>query len=330
MVLVHIFELYADPMLEETIHAQIVEFLGSPPAAPVFMVLLGIGIVYSKRNTAEQLLKRGFSILILGYVLNFFRDLIPYSLLATLQSDPSYTTEAWASMWGIDILHFAGLAFIFFGIIKKFNIKDIYLPVILSVLAVANIFFRDKSTGSVVGDAVLGLFWGTDSYSWFPFCSWIAFPIAGYMFGKLLIRCKDKDKFYKISLLLSSFTLILSVVFACVNDIKFGAFELYQDTYYHQDIMGNVIFISFTIAWIAIIHFTTKRIPDRIYKMFARWSKNTNEMYCAHWILIGYLLLFLECEAQMMPVILIVFVVVFILSDIISEKVSNMRKKHNN
>ena len=38
------------------------------------MMLLGVGIVYSKKNSAEELLKRGIILLIGGYIFNIFRE----------------------------------------------------------------------------------------------------------------------------------------------------------------------------------------------------------------------------------------------------------------
>lgn len=44
-----------------------------------------------------------------------------------------------------------------------------------------------------------GLFWGSNKYSFFPFFTWMFYPIAGYLFGSLLIRCANKKKFYAVS-----------------------------------------------------------------------------------------------------------------------------------
>ena len=52
MVLIHSFELFMEHPFPNTASTHIIRFLGSPLAAPVFMLLLGVGIVYSKRTSA--------------------------------------------------------------------------------------------------------------------------------------------------------------------------------------------------------------------------------------------------------------------------------------
>lgn len=68
MVLIHTVEYYWD--WDNEIFDKVANFLGSPPAAPVFMFLLGCGIIYSRRSTAQQVLKRGIKMLMLSYVFN--------------------------------------------------------------------------------------------------------------------------------------------------------------------------------------------------------------------------------------------------------------------
>jgi uncharacterized membrane protein len=55
MIAVHVLEILGDTALAETGPGIVIGFLGGPPAAPVFMMLLGVGIVYSARATPENL-----------------------------------------------------------------------------------------------------------------------------------------------------------------------------------------------------------------------------------------------------------------------------------
>lgn len=263
------------------------------------MLSLGLGIVYSTRSDANSLLKRGVKLVALGYIFNIFRDVIPYMLLAQTSGDMAYRTEAWECLWGIDILAFAGLTFVFFGIIKKFNIKDMYIFVIWCSLSTLNLVVRSISFESEVANSVFGLLWGTDEYSWFPFLPWISYPILGYFFGKLLIRCQDKEALYS-RLLVGAGTLSIPLwVYAYINDVQFGAFgELYQEAYYHHDLMGNIVLGTFALFWLSVCFYIVKFIPEKIHKVFARWSKNMSMMYCVHYVILGWLMLVIEEGAQ--------------------------------
>lgn len=328
MVIVHVNEVYQSSSYEGGIYNRIIEFIGSPPAAPVFMFALGLGIIYSKKSTSKYLFKRGIFMIILGYTLNFVRDFIPYSLLAIRDSDPSNQTEAILSLFGIDILPFAGLTFLFFAFIKKFKIKTKNLPLFWLFFSILNLLLGENSTDIYPLDAFLGLFWGTTDYSWFPFLSWIFFPILGYMFGSLLIHCNDKKRLYKICITYSFTALIPLIIYAYINKVHFGAFgELYQETYYHHDIMGNIILGDFTIFWISLIYFVSSYIPQNIFSHFSRWSKNVNLIYCIHWIILGYSMLIFDEESYSPLPILTLSFIFFILSDFISSKISKLKSK---
>lgn len=324
MVLVHAGEIYQGSAGE--VYERVVEFLGSPPAAPVFMMALGIGIVYSRRSDAKTLLKRGGKVLALGYMLNVFREVIPYLILAIRTGDAMYKEDAWKYLWGADILAFAGLTFIFFGLIKQFNIKNMQIFVIWCGMATLNLILRGVSFESEAANMISGLFWGTNDYSWFPFLTWIFYPILGYFFGNLLIRCRNKEIFYR-KLLVS--TGILSVplwIYAYINNVQFGAFgELYQGTYYHHDLMGNIILGTFALFWISICFYTVKFIPQKVYCMFARWSRNLDMMYLVHYIILGWLVLVIEMGAQTPKTVVIIAVCVFIVTDLICSGVSCMQ-----
>ena len=328
MVWVHVNENYQSPLYEGGIYNRFIEFIGSPPAAPVFMFLLGAGIIYSKKSTPKYLLKRGIFMIILAYVLNFFRDFIPFSLLAIKASDPSYNVDAVTNLFGIDILPFAGLSFIFFSIIKKFKIQISKLPLIYLILATLNLFLRNKSTGSYATDAFFGLFWGTNDFSWFPFLSWIFYPILGYIFAHILIHTKNKRALYKTCGIYSFIALIPLTIYAYINNVHFGAFgELYQETYYHHDIIGNIIMGTFTIFWLSLIFFISLHINKKVLAIFSRWSKNVNLIYCTHWIFLGYSMLIFELETLGPVQIFILAVILFIISDLISFEISKFRTK---
>lgn len=328
MVWVHVNETYQSPTIEGGVYNRIIEFIGSPPAAPVFMLLLGLGIVYSRKSTAETLFKRGIILVVVGYILNILRDFIPYLLLSEVYSDASYIKEGWDLIWGIDILQFAGLAFIFFSVIKKFNVSNTNLFIIWCGFATSNILLRGISFDNSIVNNFFRLIWGTDDYSWFPFLTWISFPICGYLFGQLLIRCTNRAILYKKVLIITGTLSIPLWIYSYVNNVRFGAFgELYQTEYYHHDIIGNVVLCTFALFCISICYFISKHVPETIQKAMTRWSKNTNSIYCIHMIIIGYLMLLIE-EVSLMPLqIFVLTIFIFGLTDLICIFIGKIKQK---
>jgi len=70
MIAVHMLEVYADKYVQNSIFGGIIEFLGGPPAAPVFMMLMGLSFMYSRKKDLKTSIIRGVKIFLLGYLLN--------------------------------------------------------------------------------------------------------------------------------------------------------------------------------------------------------------------------------------------------------------------
>ncbi|MCR8744679.1 acyltransferase [Romboutsia lituseburensis] len=328
MVWVHVNEYYQSPKIEGGFYNRLVEFLGSPMSAPIFIILIGVGIVYSRRSTAKYLFKRGISLLLLGYGLNILMDFIPNIILALRANDMSYIQLGLESIFGIDILAFSGLVFLFFSLIKKFNISNKGLFGIWCGLMTLNIFLR----GTVIENKIINIIcrgiWGTDELSWFPFLSWITFALVGYYFGQILTRCANKTVLYKNILFVTAPLSILLWVYSYVNNVKFGAFgALYQTEYYHQDIMGNIVLCVFALFWISLLYFVYQYIPEIVKITINRWSKNTNLMYCIHYTIIGFSILLLKTESYMPLQTILLAISIFTFTDILCIFINKVKSK---
>ena len=158
MVLGHAFELFTGYLFKKTLLSYIISSLGAPPAAAVFMFLMGVGIVYSKRASAPFLFKRGIMILVLAYGLGLFRDLIPSYISYLVKGDPEILKEGFHEMLGADILQFAGLLFSFCG--HKVEIKSMAGCLVRPCFSTIDIILGERTTGIFGLNVVAGLFWG--------------------------------------------------------------------------------------------------------------------------------------------------------------------------
>jgi uncharacterized membrane protein len=326
MILVHVFELFTEYPFPETISTYIIAFLGSPPAAPVFMLLLGVGIVYSRKTSAAYLFKRGIIILILAYVLGLCRDVIPSFVSYLIRSDIEIFKDGVTELLGVDILQFAGLTFLFFSLVIKLKLKIWQIVACMLVLNTTGAILGETSTGIFGLDVLAGLFWGSWDKSWFPFFSWIFFPVAGYVFGTFLMHCKNKTNMYLRILAISALLLIPFIILSYNYNVEFGAFgEHYQEQYYHQDLFGNIVFTIFALFWISLLYFLTlafkncrfKTLKEFKFSTLKRWSKNITEIYFIHWIILGILCQVIV-ESLNVWVIVIISATVLIVSDLIA------------
>jgi uncharacterized membrane protein len=289
MVLVHVkIELPGVP--GAGLYAKWVEFVGSPFAAPVFMMLLGTGIVYSKSGIPPKLARRGVRLIIMNYTLNIIAFGIPSMIMFFKTNDHEYMAQALGFSLGTDILAFAGLALLFFAAIKKYQLNDFTLVMILCVISVLN-FLVTVQTDNYFWGALSGLFWRSNENSYFPFLSWIAYPVAGYFFGKCLIQCADKKIFYR-RLLAVSFLITVNFLQGAVKHGFFGIWNLYfgDEAYYFQDFIQYVLTGGICFTWISILYFvSSRRPPDFLSRTLERWSKNAELIFYVHWLILGWI-----------------------------------------
>jgi hypothetical protein len=139
-------------------------------------------IVYSKKSDSKILLKRGLLIIIAGYLLNLIQG--SSSLYWYIISRDTELLNVFINTFlAINILQFAGLALIFFSLCRKFQFNNWMIIMIGNVFIISNLFLLNLKTDHVLFKALSGLFWGSSNVSFYPFLSWIIYPIAGYIYG---------------------------------------------------------------------------------------------------------------------------------------------------
>ncbi len=286
MVAVHVMS-FSSEKVAMSPFGYIIIFLGGPPAAPVFMFLLGTGLVYSRKSDGLSLMKRGIFILASGYILNFLRGGLPCLMSILLQGDMELMDDFFAEMVCVDILQFASVVFLFFAFIKQFKINNLGLLLTGIFFTILNLFLVNIKIDQPILSAVSGLIWGSNENTCFPFLSWIIYPLVGYLFASLLMKCRDKDNFYLI-LLIASGALLTAffLIFMVIMGIDVGLYD--GEKYFHQTITGNLIIISFTLCWISLIYFASKPLKVFIKTILGRWSRNVLSIYFIHWIIIGW------------------------------------------
>ena len=271
-----------------------------PGGAQCFMMVMGILILFSTRIDGRALMKRGLLLIVGGFLLEFLR-ILPglVNLMITGDLVSFYPEYSYAEDWQLivitlfwqDILIFAGMALVFLGFVIRFDISDIWLIVITAIMIVANQFLVGMDTGVDALNIFLGYFWGTTVFdgsmttSRFPFLSWIIYPVAGYLIGKLLVRVRSKGAFYKT---LGLWFLILSVPFFIIG-LFTGMFETGFTGlgFYHQDALINIWCTLLSFDWIALMYFVSKRIPTRYLAHLFRWSRNITSIYVLHFVVLA-------------------------------------------
>ena len=344
MIMCHVFYLVKynnTPSLTATYIAHnLVRLLG----AQFFMFSMGLGIAYTKNDSPKCCFRRGLILLLSGYLLNFLREVLPWMVFGSYPMTGGILAhDKFLMLISGDILQFAGLAFFFFGIVKYFNLSNWVILIITIVLTAIGAFFTNEITIKLTPDnfyySFIALFipiknFTAASYVCFSFCNWIIYPVVGWLFGKVLKRCNNPDKFY-LYLLGISIPLLLLAWSAFDAAGKNMWFILMNPMVYHQQnpvilaVYMNIIAVAVSLAHIFSCYF----VRFKFWGIIKHFSKELPTLYIVSWVIIGWIGGWLKMNNKYltkdMDNILVLFIIVLLLSEIYIG-VKNILKKYKN
>ncbi len=251
--------------------------------AHAFMFAMGVGVIYTDRNSPADLARRGIWLYLLGYVLNFCRYGV-YALADGLISGV-FEAETLESLFGPDILQFAGLALLFTALLKKLKLRESAILAVGLLLSAVGTAVPSVDTGSFGLNWLLGhLVYTTWDASCFVFCSWYCFVAAGLVFGSILRRTKDQDLFCKRLLIGSGSITAIYLTVTCI----FGTFFLSRDrNYYALSALEAAGLLSIDHTLLSVFYFLLKKVEAGKLRLFFEMSRNLTPIYFIHWCILG-------------------------------------------
>lgn len=254
--------------------------LGTAPAAPVFMFIMGLFIMKSKSSTKDMCI-RGCKLLLLGYGLNLFRFLIPMVIAGEGAS-------AVNMFFSVDILQLAGLSMIMASVLRKLTDNKYVIPcLVIGVLLVSPYLW-----GVGNENPLTDLLWGTSGDVAFPFLPWCIYPMLGMYLSKYLVKRKI-DKKVKRNLAISA--AVLGIIGLLTLDIF-----PYAD-YSRYGLGASFLVIAFVFIWLIICEYITNRFmgirESGIGKLLAYWSEHVTNLYIIQWVIYGWSMLVLGANA---------------------------------
>lgn len=277
--------------------------VGGVIGATRFMIVMGIGLSYTRHSAPKEVFRRGIKIGIIGIILNVFRYLIPSLIGYSITGDADkYITELPYLFFGNDILQFASLAMILMSLLLYLKLNPPKIMGISLVMSVIGTLFRSVDLHNNALNVIAGHIIGIETvsgdpyiYSDFPLMIWFVFYAFGYLFGYYYQRLRDKEKFYRT---VSPVCLVIAVAF-CVWEI-IGGFGMMMgegaNVFYHMHTGEAIICIMACIGTMMIFWYVSKIIPQKLRKPIERVSRNVNTVYCIHWVLVWWVVdLLLYC-----------------------------------
>lgn len=292
MICIHFYEQFGGydfvNIIPNSLFRNTMEFLGGPLAAPVFMFSMGIGMIYTRRNSALDFIKRGIHLLTIGYLLNFFRQTLPQLIGLALGIDSGI--DIIGGLLCVDILPFAGIAFTTIGLMRKIKLSSKQISLVAFLMQAVGIWSSRFHMKPGVVQNLLGLFIPTGKWTSFPLTLWMVYPALGMVFGEILKKCADKRKMYikLVIFLIILLTALTSGLLYIGYDLRY-IYALYQDSYYHNNILNTVWTLFVVIVVLGICYFLCEKIKNTGAEKFLRYcSVNLNKIYIIQWLIIAY------------------------------------------
>ena len=318
VVVIHVVEQLSSSSFKESLFAGVLHMGTSMCAAAMFMFLMGTGIILSKSTSLTKGVLRGAGLLALAYGLNIVRGTIPTlvgleSHMFTLEQlkpySPLFVTIE------IDILHFAGLALMLLAVFRHFFSKwPAWLLAAIAVLALCPAVFGHGS-GSAIGNYFLNFLWRTEEYGHFPLFPWLAYPLAGMVFGQLLKNSGNANVFFAKSCSIGV-VLCLCGGYLAYNYTNFSAASWMAGEYNEGEIHPWLVVCEMGILLISLSFYqliVTHVAWNKAFDWLSFWSKQVTLMYCIQWIVIGWIVIFIPQYLGFFGTIA-AFVVVFIVT----------------
>ena len=337
MVLCHGFEImcdFFDPAISSDAAYFILDVvLGGSFSAPVFLFCMGIGFAYSRRSGAKDMLRRAGKTACLALLLEIFRMILPGLLHWGISGDPSCFNDYVYGFFSVDILQLAIMVLLMMALFKKLNLKPVVMVGIAAVFSAVGQALQWVTTGSDVGDIVVGYLWKSHDYAYFPLLSWLIFPVCGYAFSSTWQRLEDKETFFR---LVTPISWAITVVYFA-SMIPLGEYYLSGWEYYGLGILDAVFALIVCSALIGLGYYLNKW-GGCVAIWLSSMGNRVTSIYCIQWTILCFLYTILLCYFEpYIPqwVMLLASVWVLVISDLSSvlyvdfKKLCQARKLRN-
>ena len=336
MVIIHVADNMSTVTNDTTIFSVFLDFLGGPLAAPVFMFAMGVGIVYSRHHSAKDSAKRGLSLLLMGYVLNFFRETILLLIAHANSISTTYDKSIIDTIGTVDILQFAGMSFLLIALFRKLRIKPVYIFLIALVMqGVGSLLIGQFDAFQKALQYILGLCFFTNQYISFPLFQWFVYPAAGMLFATILQCISDKDKFYKKVTIFSGVILLATSICSYISGLNILNYFT-GTTYYAQNFFSFMWVLPISLIFISFCYVLSKHLSEVVMNWFKKTAAQVNTIYIIQWLVITYLIAFKELAgigyasgALVIPLGIVIAIISIILSGLYQKIKKKVGKQHD-
>jgi uncharacterized membrane protein len=322
MIQVHIIEKFAAESVYNSNTGRVLLYLGGPSVAPVFMAIMGYFIAESVKTT-RQLMLRGFQLFMAGMLLNIALN----TNLFIAISKGIYVLNPLPYLLGVDILHFAGIAFIIIAALKPYLEKHLLITTgCIIIAALAGQILSGYVPENPVALYTSAFFYGSTSWSYFPLFPWLAYPLAGIAFHLINHRFNPRPIYTKNNKFLIAGSLLVFFAYT-LNYAVTVASNL--PGYYHH----NALFCCWILVFLAGHTFFANELNhfmgnSSLFKLLRWMGREVTSIYIIQWIIIGNLSTEIYRTVNRFSTLLLWFVAILTVSCLLAFLLRKIKENH--
>jgi len=247
-------------------------------SAPMFM--MGVGMKYSRHHEPKYYFSRGIVLLTMSQFLNLVRESIPNVIAWFITGNKNFISRSLLVLQ-TDILTFAGIAFLFFALLKKMKLSDKSILIVGIIMNISSFILYKimKTPNNFLVSIFLGFFVVTNAESYFPFCSYFIFVAFGYWLGGIYQKISNKDKFYNRFLLFCLPIVTIFIYLRITENIPY--FNQYKPIEIYSLMPGPIAFmyclVNLTVS--AIFYKIHRLLKEKTPEFVKHCAKNFNQYY---------------------------------------------------
>ena len=326
-----------------------------------FMLIMGLSVHCSRKNSVRGFLKKGLNLMIWGLLLNIARNLA-YAICIGITRPASLILL----FMDENIFFFAGLTMWAFALLVKLKTKPWQFPVIAIVISLIGtvitpylphfsrlgtwIYFTSGHIDAIVGThfdvlkaAFTELFYDSCGYDGFPFFTWFFYPACGYFLGYYMVRCEDINSLMKKSFLVALPCLIIAIFLNSsfhLGNIVFN-FTKYEElgfsgicaTAHSQNFFDSILILLGAVTFFCVLHFVFSK-AQTFNAVCSHIAKQLTHIYVAQWIIISNLdTIFMKSDRFIYfsgSDVFLLYITIFVASYLVSILYTRLKKNLQN
>ncbi len=282
MIQVHLVEQFATLEIFHSSIGRLSLFLGGPPAAPVFLAVMGHFAARSRKPLLLQL-RRGALLMLAGIALNLGLNA---NLLYSIHQR-RFELDPLAFIFGADILPLAGLSLIVISLLRTM-LKErapAYLFAALLVAAIPPYLPNPDTDTNAALVYIMPFFGGNAWWSYFPLFPWLAYPLLGFAFA---VANTNRNMYHLLGGRAKAVLIpLVSLLLVATSPYAVPAItELH--IYYHHGILLFLWMTAFLGVWLIAASRIEYTFGSHAPLRYLMWlGRNVTSAYVFQWLLIG-------------------------------------------